>query len=281
MEQQRANIVDVTTDTFNEEVVLRSREIPVIVDFWATWCGPCKTLSPILERVTEAANGEFILAKVDVDENQELATQFKVQSIPTIVAFVNGAPVGQFSGALPEPAVRDWIASMLPSELDRTVDEARGAALAGDNERAETLFRSVLAEVPDHHDAATSVASMLIARGETADALIVLGKLPPGDEVDRLQAAARLSDAAGNDINALTAALDLDHDDDEVRLALAQALAARGEHEPALDHMLLIVRNKGEDTDDARRAMLDVFGMLGNEHPLTISYRRQLASALF
>lgn len=281
MEQQHTHIVDVTTESFSQAVLQRSREVPVIVDFWADWCGPCKVLGPILERVTADADGEFILAKVDVDQNQELATQFEIQTIPTVMAFVGGVPVGQFSAALPEQQVRAWIADMLPTELDRTVDEARGAALAGDVERAERLFRTVLEEVPDHPDAATGLAAMMIARGETQDALIILGKLPPGEEVDRLQGAARLSDAAGNDINALTAALDANPDDDEGRLTLAQALAARGEYEPALDHMLKVVRNKGSQTDDARRAMLDVFGIIGNEHPLTASYRRQLASALF
>jgi putative thioredoxin len=281
MEQQHAHIADVTTESFGQDVLQRSREVPVIVDFWAEWCGPCKVLGPILERVTADAAGEFILAKVDVDQNQELAAQFQIQTIPTVMAFVGGVPVGQFSAALPEQQVRAWIADMLPTELDRTVDEARGAALAGDVERAERLFRAVLEEVPDHPDAATGLAAMMIARGETQDALIILGKLPPGDEVDRLQAAARLSDAAGNDINALTVALDANPKDDEGRLTLAQALAARGEYEPALDHMLKVVRSKGPHTDDARRAMLDVFGIIGNEHPLTASYRRQLASALF
>lgn len=281
MEQQHAYIVDVTTETFGQAVLQRSREVPVIVDFWADWCGPCKVLGPILERVTADAGGEFILAKVDVDENQELAAQYQIQTIPTVMAFVSGVPVGQFSAALPEAQVRAWIADMLPTELDKTVDEARGAALAGDVERAERLFVSVLNEVPDHPDAATGLAAMMIARGDTEAALIILGKLPPGEEVDRLQAAARLSDAAGNDINALTLALEANPTDDEGRLTLAQALAAHGEYEPALDHMLKVVRSKGSHTDDARRAMLDVFGMLGNEHPLTASYRRQLASALF
>jgi putative thioredoxin len=216
-----------------------------------------------------------------VDRNQDLATQFGVQGIPTVIAFRQGVPVHQFTGAVPESSLRAWIAEILPTELDAKLDQARDATLAGDTEAAEALLREVLEQRPDHQEAGTGLASLLIARGETDDALIVLGKLTPSADVERLQAAARLSASRGQDIPQLEAALDADPGDDGVRLALAQALAAQSEFEPALDHMLRVVRAKSGLQDDARRAMVDIFGLLGEEHPLTGTYRRQLASALF
>jgi len=274
-------IKDVTLSDFQQEVLLRSREVPVLVDFWATWCGPCRTLSPLLERMTEDADGAFELAKVDVDANQELAAQFLVQSIPTIVAFRNGKEVNRFTGALPEAAITAFLDTVLPSELDMMVDEARTALVSGDTAGAEHILRQVLERKPDHQDAGTSLAALLIDHGDVADALVILGKLIPDAEVERLQAAARLRQSAGTDIADLEAAATADPEDDVAQLDLARALAARSEFEPALDILLAVVKRKGDGRDDARQAMVDIFGVLGNEHPLTSTYRRQLAAALY
>jgi putative thioredoxin len=274
-------IKDVTLSDFQQEVLLRSREVPVLVDFWATWCGPCRTLSPLLERMTEDADGAFELAKVDVDANQELAAQFLVQSIPTIVAFRNGKEVNRFTGALPEAAITAFLGTVLPSELDMMVDEARTALVSGDTAGAEHILRQVLERKPDHQDAGTSLAALLIDHGDVADALVILGKLIPDAEVERLQAAARLRQSAGTDIADLEAAVTADPEDDVAQLDLARALAARSEFEPALDILLAVVKRKGDGRDDARQAMVDIFGVLGNEHPLTSTYRRQLAAALY
>jgi putative thioredoxin len=274
-------VTDITTAEFPQAVLQRSHQVPVVVDFWAEWCGPCKVLTPLLERLAEEAAGEFELVKVDVDANPELSTQFGIQGIPTVIAFRDGAVEGRFSGAIPESSLRTWLQEIVPSELDRMVDEARDAAIAGDPARAEELFRSVLDRRADHPEAATGLASMLIARGDTDEALIVLGKLPPGSEVDRLQAAARLNASRDIDVASLERAVEADPDDGAARLALARALAAHSEFEPALDHLLKVVREKGEHLDDARTGMLDIFGVLGDDHPLTATYRRQLSSALF
>jgi putative thioredoxin len=281
MQDPKPHIHDVSTADFTQAVVQRSREVPVVVDFWAEWCGPCKTLGPMLERLATEMDGAFDLVKVDVDRNQDLATQFGVQGIPTVIAFRHGVPVHQFSGAVPESSLRAWIAEILPTELDAKLDQARDATLAGDTEAAEGLLREVLEQRPDHQEAGTGLASLLIARGETDDALVVLGKLAPTPDVDRLQAAARLAASRGQNIPQLEAELEAEPANDGVRLALAQALAAQSEFEPALDHMLRVVRAKSGLQDDARRAMVDIFGLLGEEHPLTGTYRRQLASALF
>ena len=273
-------VKDVDTASFPQDVLQRSREVPVVADFWAEWCEPCKTLSPALEKVTAEADGAFQLVKVDVDANQELANQYGVQGIPTVIAFRDGEEVSRFTGALPERAITDWVTSMMPDELDLMVDEARTARLDGDDETAERLLRQVLDTSSDHAEAGTSLAALLIDRGETDEALIVLGRLVPDPEVDRLQAAARVKAASGGDVDALGARVDGDPENGRARIELARALTAHGEYEPALDHLLTVVRSKGDEAEAARLAILDVFEILGSEHPLTLTYRRQLANAL-
>jgi putative thioredoxin len=153
--------------------------------------------------------------------------------------------------------------------------------LDGDETAAEEILRQVLERVSDHHDGATALASMLIARGETEEALILLGKLPRTSEVERLEAAARVTAAQEIDVSAIERRLAEHPDDDAARLELGQALAARGEYEPALDRLLDVVKAGGDLREEARQAMVDVFGVLGSDHPLTVSYRRALANALF
>ncbi len=274
-------VKDVDTANFPQDVLQRSREVPVVVDFWATWCQPCLVLGPILEKVAADSGGSFELVKVDVDSNQELAAQYGVQGIPMVVAFRDGKIADSFTGALPEPDVRRWIEGILPTELDLMVDQARTALLADDDVTSEHILRQVLDQQSDHSEAGASLASMLIERGETDEAMIVLGRLAPDSEVDRLQSAARLKASSGQDLSELEAKLAADTSNEDARIDLAKELAARSEFEPALDHLLVVVRAKGPKKDDARVATLDIFGVLGDEHPLTQTYRRQLATALF
>jgi putative thioredoxin len=274
-------VKDVDTANFPQDVLQRSREVPVVVDFWATWCQPCLILGPILEKVAADSGGSFELVKVDVDSNQELSAQYGVQGIPMVVAFRDGKIADSFTGALPEPAVRQWIEGILPTEMDLMVDQARTALLEDDDVAAEHILRQVLDQQSDHSEAGASLASMLIERGETDEAMIVLGRLAPDSEVDRLQSAARLKASSGQDLSELEAQLAADDSNEDARLALAKALASQSEFEPALDHLLAVVRAKGPKKEDARVAILDIFGVLGDEHPLTQTYRRQLATALF
>jgi putative thioredoxin len=276
-----AHTKDIDQQAFGQEVLQRSHEVPVVVDFWAEWCGPCKVLGPALEQVAESYGGAFELVKVDVDANQALAAQFGIQSIPTVIAFRDGEPVSRFMGAIPEASIRQFVDQVLPSEADQAVDRARDLVLAGDEAGAEAAFRQILEQSPDHADAGTGLASLLIARGENEEALIVLGRLVRSAEVERLEAAARVSSGTNGDVEALRGKVEADPDDTEVRLELGRALAARAEYEPALDHLLAVVRRGDERREAARLAMLDVFGVLGNEHPLTTSYRKALANALY
>jgi putative thioredoxin len=281
MESISPYIQDITAADFQQSVLQKSHEVPVVVDFWAEWCGPCKTLGPTLEKLAAEADGAFVLAKVDVDSNQQLAGQFNVQGIPTVIGFRGGVPIDQFTGALPENAIKQWLAGLLPSELDLVVEQARDAAIAGNVETAERLFSAVLNEQPDHQEAGTGLAAMQIASGRHEEALVLLGKLAITEEVERLQSAARLTASRGSDLSEIEARLEASPEDDTIKIELGLALAAKAEYEPALDHLLAVVRARRTARDDARKAMLDIFDVLGDGHPLTTTYRRQLASALF
>lgn len=253
----------------------------MVVDFWAEWCGPCKTLGPTLERLTEEADGSFELAKIDVDQNQALAGQMGVQGIPTVVAFKDGRPVSQFTGALPEAKVREWLSEILPNPMDDFVAAADELANQGRTAEAEAMYRKVLEADPSHEGAAMAVAGILLAGGDAESALAVLEPFPSSAAVDRVRAAARLGTGAGAPVQELEDGLSADPDNDRLRIDLAKKLAAAGAYERSLGLLLEVIIRKGDLADDARSAMLDVFELLGPENPLTPEYRRRLANALF
>jgi len=260
-------VIEVGDDDFVARVIEESKRRPVLVDFWAAWCGPCRTLGPLLERVAEEHGGEFLLAKVDVDANPYVASQFRVQSIPNVWAFVDGRPVDQFIGAYPEPAVREFISRLLPTEADREAAEASEAAAAGDPEAAEQGFREALRADPSNRSASLGLAGILVERGEADEARELLQPLLPDAEADRLLARLRVADWAGLS--------------DGTPLTQAKRMAAEGNHREALDGLLGAVRYSPEDRDAAREAMLDLFAVLGDDDPLVREYRSKLAAALF
>lgn len=247
-------VTDVSEADFQRVVIEGSKQAPVVVDFWADWCQPCKTLGPILERVTNEAEGSVRLAKVDVDANPRLAQAFGVQGIPMVIAFKNGKPVSQFTGAVPEAAVRQFISQLIPPVVDEAVLAAEALADSGDLAGAEAALKQLLADQPANLDAGLSLATLLLDRGASQEAIEVLSRLSQTPDVKRLLAAARLVDGG------------------EVDLA---------DPESALPRLLELVQEGGDGRDKARLQMIDLFDVLGPENPLTTDYRRRLASALF
>jgi putative thioredoxin len=237
--------VEVTDQTFQDEVLARSTTVPVVVDLWAPWCGPCKTLGPILEKAVADTDGRVALAKVNVDENPRVAQTFGVQSIPAVFAIANGQVVDQFIGALPEPQVAAFVQRLapLPSEADTLT-------AAGD----EASLRRALELDPGHVGATEALARILIEKGEGADALAALQRIPENDTTRALAAEARL----------LLAGVDVSE-------AGADGLEAK------LDELLDRVR----DDDDARQEFVDLLETMGVGDPRTNEYRRALAARLF
>jgi putative thioredoxin len=281
-------VVDVGDADFAREVIERSHELPVIVDFWAPWCGPCRQLGPALERSVEAHAGAVRLAKLNVDQSPQVARQFGVQSIPLVIAFKDGVPVAEFVGAQPEPVLRRFVASLLPSEADGLVREAAELAAGGHQNAAEERLRAALAKDARHPQALLALAGLLGARGETAEALALLERIsaaPAALEQAAAKLAAELRTATSAptmDLDALRAGAAAAPDDLAAQLALGRALAGARRYEEALPVLLGVVeRDKSFADEGARKAMLDLFGLLGSDHPLVPEYRSALARVLF
>jgi len=281
-------VVDVGDASFAREVLARSAEQPVIVDFWAPWCGPCRQLGPALERTVEAQGGAVRLAKVNVDESPQVARQFGVQSIPLVIAFRDGAPVAEFVGAQPESVLRRFVASLLPSEADRLVKEAVELLGSGHANAAEERLRAALAKDARHPQALLALARVLGDRRDTAEALALLDRISAAPAAIE-QAAAKLgaelrtaTSAPAVDLAALHARAAAQPDDLAARLELGRALAAARRYDEALPVLLGVVeRDKAFADEAARKAMVDLFGVLGSDHPLVSEYRSKLARVLF
>jgi len=280
------SIIDVGDQDFEREVLARSQEIPVVVDFWAPWCGPCRTLGPVLERLAVEHGGAFVLAKVNVDEAPTVAEAFRIQSIPAVKGFRDGMLVAEFIGAQPEAAVCQFLTSVLPTEADRLVREGEAAAAAGEPSAAETAFDGALRLDARHPRALLGLARLQAARGDVNEALSLLERISPSApatrEAERFAAELRTRADATGDETALRARLAADPADLDARLALGRLLAARNQHDEALAELLEVVRRDRTFADEAaRKAMLDIFAILGSDHPLVDRYRGELAKALF
>lgn len=218
--------IDVTDATFETEVVERSKTTPVVIDLWATWCGPCETLGPIIEKVVDATNGKVVLAKVDVDQNPEISQAFRVQSIPAVYAMKDGQVVDGFMGSYPEHVVQQFVDNLVPTSAQ---DRVALLLEAGD----ETSLRAVLADEPGHEEAVTMLAELLVERGDNEEALALLERIPETERTRRIAAAARVGETPDDDYDAqLTALLANVKDDDDARQQYVDILELMGPTDP-------------------------------------------------
>lgn len=285
----RPTVREVLDADFESAVLAESARRPVVVDFWAPWCGPCRTLGPLLEGLAEEHRGAFLLAKVNVDQAPELAQGFAIRSIPAVIAFRDGRIASEFVGAQPETVVRRFVEGLLPSEADGLAVEADRLASAGDATAAEERFRAALERSPHHARSLLGLARLLAERGAVDEALPLLERVTGSAELeaeaDRTAAALRTRAAAPageGDEARLRARLAADPRDLAARVDLGRALAARGAHAEALETWIAAVRQDPKFEDEAaRKAILDVFALLGADHELTQRFRSELARALF
>ena len=286
--------VDVDVNNFMSEVIDGSATTPTIVQFWAPWCGPCKQLGPVLEKVVAASNGKVRMVRVNIDDNNEIAAQMRVQSVPTVYGFVDGKPVDGFSGAQPESAVRQFIdklSTMGGAGADvAQVLEAGEAALAGsDFDTAMTHFQQAMGLDPASVGALAGVVRCLVGTGDLDGAVEIIEQLNDDyrddpamvQAIGALELAQKAAGSAG-DLDAARAAVDADSHDLDARQSLAMALFAIGEHGEAMAHLLESVRiDKDWNDQAARLQLLEFFGSLGAANPDVIASRRKLSTLLF
>jgi putative thioredoxin len=289
-----APVKDVTTASFRADVLAASMQKPVLVDFWAPWCGPCKQLQPALERAVKDADGRVGLVKMNIDENPDIPGQLGIRSIPAVIAFDKGQPVDGFVGALPESQIRGFIeriAGPLKSASAELVAEAEEAAAKGDAAGAASIYAEILAETPDDVKAIGGLAKLHVAAGNLAEAKAVLATAPApasGKEPDAAilaaQAALNLAEQAANvgELQPLEAKVAADPNDHQARFDLALALSAKGEREAAADQLIEIIRRDRKWNDEgARKQLLQLFEAWGLMDPASVAARRKLSAIWF
>jgi putative thioredoxin len=284
-----ALIKDGTTETFMQDVIEASQAVPVVVDFWAPWCGPCKTLGPMLEKLVRQMNGAVRMVKINVDENQQLAAQLRVQSVPTVYGFRQGQPVDAFAGALPESQLKQFLAGLTggaANPIDAALEEARQAMEGGDFEGALAMYRQILERDQGNAKAIGGYLRALIGNGQTGEAAQILAQLPDEFLKEPDIAAAKtkleLTQEAAGPVPELRARVDADPNDHQARYDLANALYAGDQVEAAVDELLeLFRRDRAWNEDAARQRLLKIFESLGPGDPVAAKGRRRLSSLLF
>jgi putative thioredoxin len=290
-------IIDSDQQRFTKDVIDASMQVPVIVDFWATWCGPCKTLGPALEKVVKEAKGAVKLVKIDVDKNQALAGQLRIQSIPAVYAFFQGRPVDGFVGAQPESQLKQFVQNLAkmggaaagPSPIDEALDQAEAALAENDYGAASAIFDQVLAHESDNARAIAGLLRCSIATGDLAGAREMVSGLTPellknpavASASSQLELAEAGQKAAGQ-TQQLQARIDANPKDFEARYDLAVAQFAAGEREAAIDQLLAIFKaNRGWNDEAARKQLVKFFEAMGPTDPMTLAGRRKLSSLMF
>ncbi|WJF89692.1 thioredoxin [Paraburkholderia bonniea] len=282
--------MDTTLATFENDVIAASMQMPVLVDFWAPWCEPCKALGPVLEKLESEAAGQWRLVKVNVDENQELAAHFQVRSIPHVVAFLGGRPVDQFNGVLPEGQLRAFLQRLVPDAATSARSVAQTALAEGRRDDAFAVLRDGLAHEPDDDEIRLDLLELLLEDNRLDEARSEAAQLSPKTtqgidarynafktRFDALEAAAALPPP-----DALEAQVASHPDDLEARFDLASAFIARCQYDEALGHLLFIVQRDRTFRDDlARKTMLSVFDLAAHQPALVAQWRRKLSAALF
>jgi len=292
-------IKDSDTKGFMADVIEASQQVPVIVDFWAPWCGPCKQLGPALEKAVLAAKGAVRLVKVDIDKNQQLAAQMRIQSIPAVYAFFQGRPVDGFVGALPDSQVKTFVSKLADmaggaagdeaGAITEALAEAEASLEAGDAGTASALFNQILAHDPGNPAATAGILRCLVAAGELTQAKEFLAKLPAEQQADpaivKVKAAIELAEQSAGAVGQLAelqGKVALNPNDHQSRFDLAMALYATGEQETAIGELLEIFkRDRPWNDEAARKQLVKFFEALGPTHELTVSGRRKLSSLMF
>lgn len=288
-------IKDVDIDTFQQDVLEASMSVPVIVDFWATWCGPCKQLTPVLEKVVREARGAVRLVKIDIDRNQALAQQLRIQSVPTVYAFVGGRPVDAFQGAVPESQIKAFVQRL--SEMAGTTQEdpladalehAAAALETEDFETAHEIYAQIVEHAPDRVDGIAGLAKSLAGLGRLDEARKLIEDLPTDkkaqSEIVAAQAAIDLAEqsASVGDLAALEAAVAANPKDHQARLDLAVGLFAKGKRAEAIDHLVESLRIDRKWNDEAaRRQLIQFFDTMNPSDELTLAGRRKMSAVLF
>jgi putative thioredoxin len=280
-------ILNGTEQNFESDVIGRSQEMLVVVDFWAEWCQPCRLLAPILEKFAREGNGQFLLVKVNVDEQQGLAGAFGVQSIPHVAALRNGQIADQFTGVLPEEQIRQWLDQFQPSPLELLLKEAQQLEKS-DATSAEAKYREALELEPKNDRIKIALAKLLLAQHRDADSRAILtelearGFLEPEAESIKAELELRTAAAEGGDVGECRKALATDPANPALQIKLADALAVAHQYAESLELLLQVVQmHPGAPREQARVTMVNVFQLLGPEADLARTFRRKLATALY
>ncbi|SHO65219.1 thioredoxin [Pseudoxanthobacter soli DSM 19599] len=286
------DVVNTTTATFAQDVLAPSRQVPVLVDFWAPWCGPCKQLAPVIEKVVRAAKGRVRLVKMNIDDHPEIAGQLGIRSIPAVIAFANGQPVDGFMGAVPESQIQAFIDRIAGPgggpDIAAVLDEADALRASGDIEGATARYAAVIEADPEAVRAFAGLAQIAVAEGDLDGARETLAAVPPEKANDPALAAVRaaieLAEQAADlgDGAVLAREVEVDPDNHQARFDLALLLAAQNDRQGALDHLIEIIRrDRTWNEDGARKQLLQFFEAWGPKDPMTREGRRRLSSVLF
>lgn len=280
-------IVEAKAESFEKDVIERSRELPVVVDFWATWCQPCRLLAPLLEKLAGEYAGKFLLVKADTDKLPDIAASFGVQGIPAVYGLRDGQVLDYFVGVLPEQQLRTWLDRLLPSPAEQLVIEAQKLE-AKEPAQAEAKYREAAELAPNMPEAQIGLARVALAQGRVDDARKILDELKQRGflepEAEKLQADLDLRTfrQETGDLGQVQAAAAANPNDLDLQLNLAEALAAAGKYQEALETALHLIQiDRGRFGETARKVMLDVFRVLPEDSPLISEYRRKLSTALY